>query len=123
MSLDYVKFKNNLKTLHTEAEIKTIIMNKVQEIPDFANLKFDVELTLFVCNLIENAVKERKIKKIDKRAFVIDVLKNLFTFSDDEINQIESQIEFLHANGKIKCVNMTKKIATYLYKWAERKIL
>lgn len=123
MSLEYVKFKNNLKRLHSEAEVKAIIINKIQEIPDFINLKFDPELTLFVCNLIENAVRDKKISKIDKKAFVKDVLNNLFHYNDNEINQVDTLIEFLHSNKKIKTVNVTKKIGTILYKWVEKKIL
>lgn len=123
MSLEYVKFKNNLKRLHSEAEVKAIIINKIQEIPDFINLKFDPELTLFVCNLIENAVRDKKISKIDKKAFVKDVLNNLFHYNDNEINQVDTLIEFLHSNKKIKTVNVTKKLGTILYKWVEKKIL
>lgn len=121
--LSYVKFKRNLKRVHTEAEIKKLIMEKIQQIPDFISLKFDPELTLFVCNLIENGVKDRKIKKIDKKAFVLDVLKALFQYTDDEVKQLDTQIEFLHANNKIKAVNMTTKYAVYFYNWLEKKIL
>lgn len=123
MSLKYVKFKHNLKRLQTEAEIKKIIMEKIQEIPDFITLKFDPELTLFVCNLIENGVKEKKIKKIDKKQFVTDVLNSLFHFTEDELKQLDTQIEFLHANKKIKLVNISKKIGVYAYSWLEKKIL
>jgi hypothetical protein len=123
MSLKYVKFKHNLKRLHTEAEIKKIIMEKIQKIPEFITLKFDPELTLFVCNLIENGVKEKKIKKIDKKQFVMDVLHSLFNFEEDELKQLDTQIEFLHANKKIKVVNVTKKFGVYLYNWVEKQIL
>lgn len=122
-NLDYVKFKRNLKRVHTEAEIKKLIMDKIQQIPDFMELKFDPELTLFICNLIENGVKEKKIKKIDKKAFVLDVLKVLFGYNETEVKQLDTQIEFLHANNKIKTVNLTKKYGVYFYNWLEKKIL
>ena len=122
-NLDYVKFKRNLKRVHTEAEIKKLIMDKIQQIPDFMELKFDPELTLFICNLIENGVKEKKIKKIDKKAFVLDVLKVLFGYNETEVKQLDTQIEFLHANNKIKTVNLTKKYGGYFYNWLEKKIL
>ncbi len=122
-NLDYVKFKRNLKRVHTEAEIKKLIMDKIQQIPDFMELKFDPELTLFICNLIENGVKENQIKKIDKKAFVLDVLKVLFGYNETEVKQLDTQIEFLHANNKIKTVNLTKKYGVYFYNWLEKKIL
>ena len=123
MSLSYVKFKNNLRKLHTEAEIKKIMMEKIQEIPDYMSLKFDPELTLFVCNLIENGVKEKKIKKMDKKQFVLNVLNSLYSFSEPELVQLDTQIEFLHSNHKIKAVNMSKKFGVYFYNWLVKKIL
>ena len=123
MSLSYVKFKNNLRKLHTEAEIKKIMMEKIQEIPDYMSLKFDPELTLFVCNLIENGVKEKKIKKMDKKQFVLNVLNSLYNFSEPELVQLDTQIEFLHSNHKIKAVNMSKKFGVYFYNWLVKKIL
>ncbi len=121
--LSYVKFKRNLERVHTEAEIKKLIVEKIQEIPEFITLKFDPELTLFVCNLIENGVYEKRIKKIDKKRFVLDVLKTLFGYNDDEVKQLDTQIEFLHANKKIKIVNLVTKYSVYFYNWLEKKIL
>ncbi len=122
-TLDYVKFKNRLLSIHTQAELKNLVTSKIQEIPNFADLKFDVELTLFVCNLIENAVKEKKIPKLDKKQFVLDVIKSLFELSDEEIQQIDSQIEFLHANKKIKSIKFVKLMSIKLYNWVEKKFL
>ncbi len=121
-SLAYVDFKHNLKRLHCETQIKDIIVSKIREIPNYPTLKFDVELTLFVCNLIENATQDRKITKFDKKNFVINVFCDLFTFNDQDKKIIGDQIEFLISNKKIKRVSSYKIFKTYVYDWCKRKI-
>jgi hypothetical protein len=123
MSIAKVKLKHNLLEVHSLAQIKNLIMTKLQEIPDFQNLKLDVELTLHVCNVIENGVKEYKLGKIDKAGFVVDVLTALFNLTDAEKAQILSQIQFLYVNGKIKAINVVKLIGSDVYSWVKKKIL
>jgi Rps23 Pro-64 3,4-dihydroxylase Tpa1-like proline 4-hydroxylase len=122
-SLAYVDFKHNLKRLQTEAELKEMITTKIREIPTYQALKYDVELTLFICNLIENATKDKNVKKFNKKDFVINVMSELFTLSENDKKILGDQIEFLKANGKIKRVGYIKILRTYFYGWAKRKLL
>jgi hypothetical protein len=50
----------------------------LNEIPSLSELRLNVEITKFICNLLENAIKSNKIKKINKKALVIEISTQIF---------------------------------------------
>jgi hypothetical protein len=115
MSLDYLEFKHNLKELITNEDIKKLVVSKITQIPNYATLKLDVELTLFLCNLCENIVADRAIKGFDKKAFVMGLAKDLFPeLTEAEVIQYEGQIQFLWNNNRIKRVSLFRIWSYYL---------
>jgi len=93
----------------------------ISEIPNIGQLRLDLEITLYAANVVENIVK--KINKINKKALVVGVIANIFNLTADEQLQIENQLDFLYANGKIKAASIFKIISKKLYSWVEKKIL
>jgi hypothetical protein len=83
------------------------IIKEVQNIPDHQNLKNNFELVKLICNIIENKVVKKD--NIDKKAVVIEGLKRVFNLVEHEIKNIETFIEFLHKNKKIKKLSYLKK--------------
>lgn len=115
MSLDYLEFKHNLKELITNEDIKKLVVSKITQIPNYATLKLDVELTLFLCNLCENIVADRSIKNFDKKAFVMGLAKELFPeLTEEEITLYEGQIQFLWNNNRIKRVSLYRIWSYYI---------
>jgi hypothetical protein len=115
MSLDYLEFKHNLKELITNEDIKKLVVEKISQIPNYATLKLDVELTLFLCNLCENIVADRALKNFDKKTFVMGLAKELFPdLTEDEITLYEGQIQFLWNNNRIKRVSLFRIWSYYI---------
>lgn len=125
--LSYIRTKNSLRKKEKLHVIKQIIINKIQRDIDVGKLRenqhVDNELILFVCYCIEELVKKKY--NIDKKEFVVDILKTTFNglLTELEINQIKSQIDFAHENQLIKKVELNYKIRAFVWDWIKRKFL
>ena len=119
--MDLVDLKRGLKAHDMKSSTILQIISKIQTIPDYIKLKQDVELTLFVCNLIENTIK--KHMGFNKKEMVINILNQLFNLTPDEKKAIENQIEFLFLNKKIKVMGKVKFISKVLFSWVKKKVL
>jgi hypothetical protein len=95
-----VKFKNTLKTFHSSATMVEAIIQKIYAIPNYTNLRGDVELILFICSSIENGLKSDVT--VDKKQTAIDIMKRVFPdLSADELTFIGNSIDFLANNNCI----------------------
>lgn len=121
--MDIIKFKNKLKKVAKIGDITTSVIQKVQNINNFTELKNDLELLLYVCTIIENEIKQNKTKSISKKDIVIDILNQLFNISDDEKELFGKHIEFLHSNNLIKKVTDYEKIGRSVFNWVNKKLL
>lgn len=122
--LNYVKLKNNLKHLDLEKQLITTIDQRIKSLPNHNELRLNPELILLVCNLVENAVFDKKTKlKVDKKALVVRVLHSVFNYTEPDKKQVDQHIEFLHANGQIKKVSFAKKCSSIVWDWLSRKFL
>ena len=99
--------KNDLLANIKFNKLVEFIMKEIQNIPEHQQFKNDLELIKLICNIIENKV----IKKdnIDKKAVVVESLKRTFSLVESEITNVETFIEFLHKNKKIKKLSCLKK--------------
>lgn len=121
--MDIIKFKNKLKKVAQIGEITTSIIQKVQTINNFSELKNDLELLLYICTIIENEIKQNKTKSINKKEIVIDILNTLFNISDDEKELFGKNIEFLHSNNLIKKISDCEKLGHSVLNWINKKLL
>ena len=62
MNLEY---KHSLNIFFVYNDLVNKIVEKIKEIPNYENLKLDVELTLHICNIIENIITKKD--KVDKK--------------------------------------------------------
>jgi hypothetical protein len=92
---------------------------KVGAIPLVHDLRMNTELTLLVCNIVENSVPSKK--KIDKEKLVIEALTSIFTLTDEEQKAIKSQIEFLYDNKQIVKIDKVSKFFTDAGAWFVKK--
>lgn len=111
-----IEFSGSLKTKQLEKKVIDLVTSEVNN--NFHNvhaLKLDIELINEICNLIEDAVKSNKIKKIDKLALFMKVHLAVFgNVTEQEKSVIASNIEYLHSNNKIKARSLIKKIIGFL---------
>ena len=65
--MDKIKENDKIKNLNRISELSKEIVTKVQAMPDVNELKLDLDIILYVCNIIENNIKQNETKSIDKK--------------------------------------------------------
>lgn len=124
--LNYIKTRNSLRKQEKIHTIKNAIVNKIQRDIDISKLRennvINNELILFCCSCVEELVKKKY--SIDKRDFVIDILRTIFgSLNETEVSQIKSHIEFAFENDLIKKVAFNYKARIATWNWVKRKLL
>jgi hypothetical protein len=125
ITLPKIKLKNSLKAHIFEQNLNTTIIDELKKIPNIEEIQTDPELLEFICNLVENMVQSnnRKSKsKIDKKKVVGKIYKQLFNITDEKLNILGGQIEYLHSNKKIKKIPFSKKAYIFLKNFFLTKI-
>ena len=56
--MDKINENDKIKNLNKIAELSKGIIAKVQSMPDLQELKLDLDIILYVCNIIENNIRE-----------------------------------------------------------------
>ena len=119
--MDLVKQNNIINNAFIITQLVNKIVGHIGVINDF-NLRTEIELTAYVCNLVENEISKQKNNKIDKKELVISVFVKLFNLSDDEKLLISNQIDFLFNNKMIKKVPLIEKTLKTFSAWLFKKL-
>ena len=119
-----VVIKNSLQkhTLFYDL-MEGIITRLKNQIKQIEKLKLDPELTLLVCNLIENSIPNKNKYNIDKKDLALQVFSQIFGLSDEDKNIITQQIDFLYNNDKIKKVKFLMNAKNFLSALLVKKFL
>ena len=119
-----IKLKHSARNVILENTLIKNIVDKIKNIPQFDQLKNDIELTEHVCNLVENSITGNKNSKpIDKKNLVLKIIIMLFSLNNDlEKKVIEQQIDYLYNNNMINKRPLTTKIFNSLRNWGLRQI-
>ena len=120
--MDKIKESDKIKHLNKLSEISKGIIAKVQAMPDINELKLDLDIILYVCNLIENNIKQNETKSIDKKKIVIDIIQKCTPLNAPEVLILNKMIEFLHSNHLINKISKIEKTGSKLLNWALKKI-
>ena len=99
---DLVEFKNTLATHIKQNKIIDEVTEIITKIPNFMNLKMDPEVTVYVCNIIENLIKKEDKKEISKLNLATTILIKAWNLEEHELDNVIKQIKFLDNNGAIK---------------------
>jgi len=95
-----IKLKKSAKKFFKRSTVKEFIVNEIQKHPDYdKELKFDNQLIKAVMQTIEDELY--RSTDDDKNEFAIDILKQLFNLSNDEIAIIKKIMIFLLENNHI----------------------
>ena len=120
--MDKIKENDKIKNLNKIAELSKGIIAKVQSMPDLQELKLDLDIILYVCNIIENNIKQNETKSLDKKKIVVDIINKCMPLNATEINILNKMIEFLHSNHLIQKIGKIEKNGYKLLNWAIKKI-
>ena len=115
LKIQHLTLKNSAKHVMLKNEIIDFIIKEIQKIPNYQEMKNNLELVRFICNMLENLIVNND-ENIDKKQTVIDILTQLFFFNTgtDKLS-IENQIQFLFDNGLIKKIATLKIIKKKLF--------
>ena len=70
LKIQHLTFKNSAKHVMLKNELIAFIITEIQKIPNYQELKNNLELIRFVCNMLENLITNNK-ENIDKKQTVI----------------------------------------------------
>ena len=121
--MDKIKETDKIKRLVKLSELSKAIEAKIKLMPDFNDLKFDPDIILYICEIIENNIKQTETKSIDKKNIVINILQKCHTFTAPELVILNKMIEFLHSNHLIKKITQVEKNGSKFFNWVIRKIV
>ena len=71
-SVQNIVLKNTLKSHYSENALIELIVSKIKEIPDYEELKADIELIVVICKMIETIATDSDLK-LDKLQTIIEV--------------------------------------------------
>lgn len=124
-SLCYVNPKNSLARSAKFSKTVDKIVCKATEVPDHIKYKLDLEYLTMICVMVEHLIDNKKeIVKVDKKDVVFTVYGKLFgTLTPNDLQVINSNIQYLFENGKIKQKGIIKVVTSSIWDWIKRKIL
>jgi hypothetical protein len=115
--LEIFPIQNSLKKHFLFYETLEKVSNKIKDdIPYVEELRTNPELTLLICNVVEEMIPKKS--SIDKKLLVVSILNAVFNLSltQNEIHVIEQQIEYDFEHNKFRRVSSFKKMKVKLYK-------
>lgn len=123
----FIKPQNGL---YKEAKIHKVqnqILDRITNLPEPVRRdKFNMELILMICLMIEQKInnKDKKEKmKIDKKLVAIQIMQSLFgQLRPDDIKTITDHIEYLHDHGEIVKIPFWKLVPACIYEWVAKKL-
>lgn len=124
--MDYIQVKNSLKNKKAVDDIVNIIINKIKaDLTVDGNLKNSMELLHLVVTLIENLIDNQNKsdkKKVNKLNVLHDIYNKLFgNLSQQDLNIINQNIEYLLDNKLIKKYSFLKRIYKNFKYWLQKK--
>ena len=120
---ELVPFKNTLAAHIKQNKIIDDVCKIIAEIPDLNKMRLDPELTVYVCNIIENLIEKKDKKEISKLDLASTIIAKACNLEASDLDLVIKQIKFLDNNGRIKKASATKKITKSAWQWFKRKVL
>ena len=121
---DLVQFKNTVAIHIKSQSIITDCVETLSKLPDFnTKLKFDPEIIVYVCSIVENLIKKEDKKEISKLDLVSTILVKAWNLEENELDLVIKQIKFVCNNNQVKKVSSRKKYGKYIKDWLVKKLL
>ena len=118
--LSVITIKNGLFTDFRWNEVKLAIVKRLGDL-NMINLKYklDNEFLTLLTNLIEYLVVKKD--KINKKELALEIMKDYFSATDEDLEIIGINIEYLHNNRVIKKVSFWKLFKAGFCEWFKKK--
>lgn len=118
--LALIPIKNQLFSDYRLNEVKTKIIARLTEL-GMIDLKYklDTEFLTLLVNMVEHLVVKKD--KIDKKGLVVKIMRDFFAATDEEIELISRNVEYLHANKVIRKLSFWKVFKAGVSEWFFKK--
>lgn len=118
--LTLIPLKNGLYTDFRIDQIKKTIIARLQELNMMKQeYKTDAEFLTFLVNMIEYLVEKKD--KINKLDLALGIVREVFGATEEDLNIVKRNIEYLHSNKMIKRVSQYKLFCASLREWFRKK--
>lgn len=118
--LAIIPIKNGLFTDFRLNEVRDTIVKRLTELRMIeSKYKLDNEFLTLLVNMIEHLVLKKD--KINKKELALGVMRDFFGASEDDLEIIGKNIEYLHSNKVIRKVSYWKLFKAGLCEWFFKK--
>jgi hypothetical protein len=100
--MDLVKKAGSLLLHHETTDIIAKVSLLIKEVPEFESLRLNIDLCVYVLNLVTNMVKS---KKLDVDEIAITIMTKVFELNEVEIVALKAQIAYLHSSKAVRKVS------------------
>ena len=111
--MDLVKKRGSLKFHSEVTDIIQKVTLLIKEIPEYDNLKLNIDLCLYALTLATNLVKS---KKVDVDELVITIMTKIYNLNEAEVTSLKAQIAYLRSSKAVKKVSNCEIFFEYLKK-------
>jgi hypothetical protein len=121
---ELIEFKNTVAAHIKSSSIINDCVETLSKLPDFnTKLKFDPEIIVYCCNIVENEIKKNKEdKEISKLDLVSTILVKAWNLEENELDLVIKQIKFVCNNNQVKKISKSKKIKKYIKDWVIKRL-
>jgi hypothetical protein len=112
-----VKFKQSLKlSVNVDNLVSNIAADVRDQVPNDKLMlhKYNTQMILDVCNCVEDLVKKKSKKQIDKKCVVLKVFSDLY--EDIDLDIVERVIDFVFENGLIQKSSWLRLVLSFVKK-------
>jgi hypothetical protein len=99
-SLEDDQLTNSLSTHFIENVSKDVISSQIKSIPNYEDLKLNIELTLYVSKIVIKLLKNKNVSKTANE-FILEILDNVFVLTEQEKKLISAQVKYLFDTKQI----------------------
>ena len=123
----YINPKNSLAKSSNIYTLVNKLTEKISEIPNYLEMRNNLELIKMCCIIIEHEIDNSKVKagmRIDKADILYQVWSRTFNgITPNDLKNLGSHITYLWENGQIKKKSILSVIKHCVFDWAKRRLL
>ena len=100
---ELIEFINTVKAHIKQSTIVNDVVQTLSQLPDFnTKLKFDPEIIVYCCNIVEQLIKKEDKQEISKLDLVSTILAKAWNLEENELDLVIKQIKFVCNNNQVK---------------------
>ena len=123
----YINPKNSLAKSGKIYTLVNKIAEKISEIPNYQDMRNNLELIKMCCIIVEHEIDNSKVKanlKCDKSDILYQVWSKIFnSITPTDLKNLGGHITYLWENGQIRKKSILSVVKHYCCDWAKRRLL